>query len=845
MGKVSGSYDSTVFGVSEQVEHARRSGQCSEQINMISDPVHGLIRRRGSVWQDEQTVVGDFATLSPEGNAMRVFDFVVAGVEYSLLYRKESSTLGKPSFMYCYNKTTKKFIQIVYENSTFVNTLISGGVSAIASAGKYVFIAGNDTRVTYTQVDNWSPVANSQHSAVWIRGGAYDRTFTVTCYKADGSTVVGQYHTLSSGYPGVLDTSDILLYDPPGSDTINKNYQKEINDRVNAYNSAAALWIGKSAADIVPQNIAEKIAADLSSKGIIAKAKDGHVFITDTDIIEVSADDGGDKTLVRWVGQLISSPSLVTDEHFVGKIVRVRPQGSTDAESYYLEAVAHDGHSTGWAEVTWRESAGVVCTPQTMLAMANVYNDILYIAKDGPGLHALDGQDHPTFKSSIVGDGVSSPVPEFFDNPITMLSLFQDRLIVGAGGTVNASVTGDYLNFFRATVLAIKDTDPVEMYSYGSEGDTLRHSVMYDRSLILFGDLKQYAISGQEVLTANRPLIVTISAHENGTRAVPVASGNFVFYTKYAEGRTSMHQLQFGQLLTTPVSYEVSQQLDTYIKGSPAQLTANTSPNMILFRTETQADTFYVYQYLDDPAGGQRLYDSWSRWRFASQIGTVIGTSTYLGEVLIFTMRQAAGQTYVVADKINLSNELSDKAYFDSAKPYSALGNSWHSHMAAADLQVAADNSSTYFLMGSTLDNVANLIEQLPGVETSLWVGAYDDCYYEPTNPFVRDRNGKAILSGRLTLGQLIPTVADTGGCVGKVSTVNGNITNLQFEGRLLGRSSNIIAQQPLVTGALNALVVGREVRECVTSFNSETWLPMNITALDWVGQFFNRVRRV
>lgn len=846
MGKVSSAYDSVIGGVSEQEAHLRRSGQHAEQINLISDPVHGLIRRRGSVWLAETSHAGSLASLSADGNAMREYTFIVNGVEYSIIYRKNASTAGKTSFLYCYRKDTKQFVPVVYENSTFIDNLVQGGVSALVGAGRYLYLAGNSTDVSYTQVDNWSPVANSRYSAVWIRAGTYLRKYTVTCTKADGTEVVGEYTTPSSAYSGVLDTSDIPIYKDDGT-TVDPAYQKNINDRVNAYNNAVAQWILTAAQAIVPEKIAEMLAADLQSKGIACAASDAHVEIDDVSVVEVSATDGGDNTNVRWAGQQLTDATLVTLYHHIGKIVRIRPLGSTDKESYYLQATAKEAGATGWGQVIWREAPGVVTTPTHMLAIATVQAGTLYMAQDGPGLETISGLTGvPSFKPSTVGDGVSSPTPNFFDQPITMLAMFQDRLVVGSGGTVNCSVTGDYLNFFRQTVLQIIATDPVEMYAFGSEGDTMRYPAMYDKSLIIFGDKKQYAIDGRTVLSPQNPLIVISSAHENAAFTAPVASGNFVFYSKYAKGRTSMHQLQYGQLLTSPVSYEVSQQLDTYISGSPCQLTATTAPNMVLFRTETQASKFFVYQYLDDSGGGQRLFDSWSSWQFANNVGTVIGTSSYLGEVLIFTMRDGGpAGVYIVADSINLSNESSDLPYFDSAKPYSALGTGWHAYAAAA-MQTAVDSGSSYYLMGVNYPDTATLIDQLGAdITPHLYVGSYCDAYVEPTNPFVRDQKGNAILNGRLTLSQVTPTVRNTGSLIGNVWTTNGTDRNLQFEGRILGRNTNIIAQQPRITGTLPPMAVGREVRECAYSFTSETWLPMCITSLDWTGQFFSRVRRV
>ena len=51
MSKVSGTYPSLSRGVNQQPFEARLDGQHGEQVNMWSDPVHGLSRRRGTTLQ--------------------------------------------------------------------------------------------------------------------------------------------------------------------------------------------------------------------------------------------------------------------------------------------------------------------------------------------------------------------------------------------------------------------------------------------------------------------------------------------------------------------------------------------------------------------------------------------------------------------------------------------------------------------------------------------------------------------------------------------------------------------------------------------------------------------------
>lgn len=850
MAKVTGSYDSVVLGVSEQVAHNRRSGQMAAQTNLISDHVNGLCRRRGSVWKDERVLrAGTLADYSAELAAMRVFDYEVNGVRYSLMYRKHASAKGKETFAMLYNRSTDKWLPIVYENSTWIDQLVSGGVSAIAAAGRFLYIAGNSNVPDMTATNNWDVTSNLSKMVAWIKAGAYSRTFTVTLIRPDNSRVSYSYTTKPSAYPTALDVSGIPFYELDGV-TPRPDYQKDINDAVYAYQSAVNEWIKEAAEDILPQNIADKIAAQMALAGVAATSIEGTVCVNDDEFSEIEVNDGGDNTLMVGVGKNVSSPDLMSTIHWPGKVVRISPTGD-DNNTYYLQAYAKDGVTTSaFTQVQWRESAGVVQTINHMVALGTVDSGTLYIAQDAAGLASLtpSTDEFPGFKPSRVGDATSAPTPNFIGKTITMLHVFQDRLLIGAGAIVNASRPQDYLNFFRHTVVNVRDDDSIEMFAHGSDGDILRYAVMYDKDLLIFGDSRQYGINGRVALSATSPNITVTSGVEDATSCAPIASGNFVWFGKNAidddtQVRTSLNQIQVGQALNNSlVSWCVSDILDTYIAGVPAQVLGVTKPNMILYRTEDRPSTVYAYGYIDNNVGNQRLIENWSEWVFANSLGVMCGLSQHQGNVLLFSVRQVASNIVAVADKQSLNTKIASLPYLDSMRRYDTLAG-WHA--ATAGLSVAVDDTQPQWLLGTPIADIANFRAQLPSLpDTALWVGAISPASVTPTNPYYRDQNGKPVLNGRLTLGQVAPTVVDTSGVKYVLSWGGVDQATQEYRGRTLGFNNNIVGQQP-VTNIRLTYGVGREVRECAWRLDSLDWLPLSVSAIDYTGQWFSHSRRI
>jgi hypothetical protein len=818
---------------------------------MISDPVKGLARRHGSILQDEFVIrtynPGNYQELLLDSKYHKVFTFFIDGVEYDLVYRSAACAVtvnDYGTFAYCLNKETMQFMPISWGTDALLSTLVQGGVSAITSVGQYLFIAGNSIIPTWTPTDVYTASSNTSLGAVWVRGGAYSRTFKITVTKMDGSTYVGTYKTLPSSFQDILDTSGILTADP--------DYQKKVNDAVNDYNANVTAYIGTAAADITPENIAEKLKLALTAAGCAGVTRlDSTVLIDNVLVRDISCDDSGDGSLLRAVGNEVRAADLVSAIHYVGKVVKVAPKGVGGEDAFYLKAFPRVGSGTGWQQVSWRESAGYTMQPDDVFCMATIVGGTLYIGANATDLAAAAGGVHPEFKANVVGDDVSSPLPSFFGNRIDYLGLFQDRLVIGSGSTILTSRPGDYLNWFRQTVLAQPANDPWEGFALGAEDDTIRYSTTYDRNLILYGKRFQYQISGRQALDPKTASIVTTSAYKDANDAPPLASGNFVFYAKYStlsgteEKATSLHQVQAGVIADTPESYEVTQQLSTYIRGKPVQLVCVEAPNLVVLRTDTERDKLYTYTYLDSANASERLFDSWSKWTWEPEVGAVIGTSLKGTTLLVYMLRHDGTNCWIACEQFSLATGLSKYPYLDSLRPYSAIAAGTGAvKLTTPRMSVAFGDTSDNYMIGTPMLKLTLFMVDYAGQEAALYGGFAPLAYVTPTNPFKRDRDGNAVTSGRLTLGAVGVSVQDSGGLKIEVQTSTSTFLSKDFSGSLLGSQTALIGKQPLATGKVTGLV-GRGVQECTYTLRAKTWLPLTITAIEWSGQYFNNARRV
>jgi len=70
-------------------------------------------------------------------------------------------------------------------------------------------------------------------------------------------------------------------------------------------------------------------------------------------------------------------------------------------------------------------------------------------------------------------------------------------------------------------------------------------------------------------------------------------------------------------------------------------------------------------------------------------------------------------------------------------------------------------------------------------------------------------------------------------------------ITNsINFNGYVFGDPSALLGRVPVTKGS-TSVPIGKETTEYTAVVKARTWLPLNITAIEWVGQFFNNTQRL
>ncbi len=920
MSKVSGAYPSLSRGVNQQPFEARLDGQHGEQVNMWSDPVHGLSRRRGTTLQYCYTdnVFGPSYHQLPDYQKQELRDFyasyrtvpyVTDGLELQVHY----PTKPQPTWMQDIFsggsggiRVTRKIqgsgplqpgaavepVSFGIFGETEYNATSAAmfkGIAAACQVGRYMLFMHNNTDFAVpAETDTWAATQNN-HVAFEIRAGVPNRTYTITAV-LDGVPYGWTYTTPSSAYNGVLDTSDIPPSDP--------EYQKKVNDRVNAYNSAVTQWITTAAQQTRPAYIAGQLvfqmAGSISAVGGVAFQEENGIILrlNNGRAVSFTFTDSADGSGVAMAEKTVTSADALPGLHWPNKIVRVKPERGDAA--FYVRAVSQAGSY----RVRWEEcpstSQATIQNPMLVMAVKNpqtaglsrvgvaraIPSGLAYLASNkvlnDPSVLSL-----PNFNGRQVGDPDSSPPPRFFGKQISWMGMFQDRLCVAAGNTIDMSEVGNYFNFFRTQTLTVPDSDPVSIFALGSETDTIRHSVIFDRSLLLFGDNQQYSIDGRNPVTPSTSTIIQSSAIEDATDCPPVVGGSLVFFGKRREGSAEIFQMAVGDVADTSNFTGLGLQLSDYLPGRPSQLLYVASPSTLFVRVSEAPHSVFVFRFIDQ--NRQRVLDSWSRFDYHPAFGLIYGMF-YHEDALYFRIAREAwvdggGRVWTggrgdygfdVLERQSLLPQVPGLPYLDSMRKAdflyagAAYGSDWWARNYPFLATVfARDKIANYlptdptppkfqYWLHGVQPNIKTLAEwdaafaDIPTRDMNYCVvGIPFDSYVELTSPVRRDQNGQPIMQGRLTVNRLDVYYKDAGGFKATVTSSYGSTEQvLNFNGRVLGQAANMVGVIPITTGS-TPVFVGRESRDYVCKISSRSWMPLSITRVSWTGQWFMNHRFV
>ena len=291
---------------------------------------------------------------------------------------------------------------------------------------------------------------------------------------------------------------------------------------------------------------------------------------------------------------------------FAGYKLKVVGDVANNADDYYVEFVPEEvsiysASRGGWKETTIDHYYIDKFTMPVLLKLE--HNAIIVQEVD--------------WEPTKVGDAETNTAPSFVGKCIKDIFFYKNRLGFLTEESVVLSEAGKYFNFFQTTMLALLDSDPIDIAASGVRASALRYVVPYAEGLFVYSDRTLYSLESGEVLSITNVELKPILQFDASLSAAPVVCDTSIYYVNSQDGYNQVREYKPN---SNSDSYGYSNNITThvpkYIEGDIRKVCVSLE-NGIMF-VSNGTNTIYCYSFIKD--NGELLLSSWHKWEFADKI---------------------------------------------------------------------------------------------------------------------------------------------------------------------------------------------------------------------------------
>ena len=563
----------------------------------------------------------------------------------------------------------------------------------------------------------------------------------------------------------------------------------------------------------------------------------------------ISTADGSGNTAMYAIRDTIQDFTKLPYYGKTGTIVKVTGDEGDTLSDYYVK---FDG--TG----VWTETIA----PATSLGL-----------DDTTMPHALVNNNDGTFTfkkldwtDRVCGDATdTNPNPSFVGKTIQNLTYYKNRLGLLSGENLILTENASYFNFFATTVTQVLDTDPIDIAASGTQVNTLKHSVGFNETLLLFSDTAQYKLDhAGDTISPTTAILNEVSSFEHDDSVTPIAAGKFAYFAQARTNNTAIREYYADDDTLTNDGLDISVSVQSLIPSNAYQIVSNTVEDCLAVLcadtadaqvapyttgsdiTATNADTMYIYKYFFD--GGEKVQTAWSKWEFSGV--KILGGMSVESNIYLFTVEGQDTKLFKI-DLRNLKDStLGHGIYLDKRTSVTGVYSSGtnlttvtspygaKTGLIAVDKTDGADYALT-FVSGSNYT--------LEGNHTNLWIGIPFESKYTLSTQYVRENTGRGLLAvttGRYQVRNIALTYENSGFFTAEVTPDNRSKSTTVMNGYVLGTAGSTIGSAALSSGTIKVPIQCRNT-DFTFDIISSSHLPMYIASAEVEGLYHNRATRI
>ncbi|WP_337576148.1 hypothetical protein [Phascolarctobacterium succinatutens] len=538
--------------------------------------------------------------------------------------------------------------------------------------------------------------------------------------------------------------------------------------------------------------------------------------------------------ILKFVQKFSNLPVNAPD----GFTVKITGEEGSSTDDYYVSYVAEDQ--------VWRE-----CARPSMKNHIDNTTMPHVLVREADGTFTFKCAD---WAVRDVGDEDSNPEPSFIGGTINDVFYHRNRLGFLSGENIILTRSADFFNFWMTSATKVQDTDPIDLAVSDNTISTLYNAVTFDTDLILFSQEAQFMLSADGVLTpTSANLSPAVTHYEASLKAKPVNAGRNVYFVAERAKYTTVREF-FTAADNTDAKdvQDITSHVPNYIPNGVYKIIPSTVENVMLYLTEGDETSIYVYKYLF--IDSQRVQAAWSKWDMQ---GVVYGGQFIDNYLYLIVERNG----YYCLEKISFTINTTD---FDS-EAYRILLDCKHSYQIPADCYDSLNDETTV----SVSDIFGDIYEQdrqysavaPDGTYTKakegklVFIGDYSNQVLTvginynfkivmSTIMVKQSDNGstQALIEGRLQLRQMWFNYADSGYFKVTVDIKDKQAYIYEYTSRLLGTRFNILGAMPFTTGSFKFPIQAKNenVNICL---ETDTPLPVSLVGAGWIGNYQRRTR--
>ena len=573
------------------------------------------------------------------------------------------------------------------------------------------------------------------------------------------------------------------------------------------------------------------LAHSLPREGFTAVTVADYTFICNKNISTAMAAATSGNTVKGSKQRMTDLPAASSNT--VGDLWEISGDSNNNFDNYYVK----------WDGSVWRETIkpGI----KTGFDAATMPHQLI---RNSDGTFTFK---EATWNERIVGDTTSNKEPSFIGRKINDVFFHRNRLGMCSDENIIFSRAGDFFNYWKETITAVLDSDPIDVAVNHTKVSIIRYAVPFNTSLMLFSDQVQFQLSARDLLTPKTVNINATTEFEMNPKCKPVGSGQDLYFAVEKGGWTGVREYYVQPLTYTNDASEVTSHCPKYIPPGAFRIIPSNSEDVLFVLNTTNRNEIYVYKYYWG-ADNEKVQSSWSVWKFDS--GDVILNGDVINNYLYLVIQRSDG---IYLEMLNFqagftNTDMGILVHLDrkilSLGSYNSTTNqtTWTLPYADNNLQVVLGGGygSNKGVVPTIQRPSSTTITAYGNYSTSpAYIGRPYKMRYRLSEIFFKDNNDKSSITHyQLMLKNLDILYAKTGYIRVEVTPKMRNTYTYTYTGKEVGVTE--LGSISVQDGKLRAPIY-TTTKDLSIEFINDTYLPCFLQSAEWEAVLSTLSRRI